>query len=114
MPPTSLELIKRFERGTWTSTNGSIIERLACAPGSAYRRCGGLRRQSDGSARKLTLISAPAGFGKTTLLSEWVHSRGAATAPLHVAWVSLDKGDNDLTWFWAYFIAAVQTIPSLS
>ena len=54
---------------------------------------------------KLTLLSAPAGFGKTTLLSEWVADCGYA-----VAWVSLDKGDNDPTRFLAYLIAALQTI----
>jgi LuxR family transcriptional regulator, maltose regulon positive regulatory protein len=61
------------------------------------------------SERKLTLISAPAGFGKTTLLSEWVHRRGAVTAPLRVAWVSLDEGDNDPVHFWSYIFAALQT-----
>ncbi|MCP4543019.1 MAG: LuxR family transcriptional regulator [Chloroflexi bacterium] len=64
--------------------------------------------------RKLTLISAPAGFGKTTLLSEWIHCRGESTssppAPLQVAWVSLDERDNDLARFLTYFIAALQTI----
>ena len=59
---------------------------------------------------QLTLISAPAGFGKTTLLSEWVHSCGWP-----VAWVSLDEGDNDLARYLAYFVAALQTIgPVLS
>lgn len=58
-----------------------------------------------GLERKLTLISAPAGFGKTTLLSEW-----ATTSGRPVAWVSLDKSDNDPTQFWAYFITALQTI----
>ena len=58
-----------------------------------------------GFARKLTLISAPAGFGKTTLLSEW-----AAGCDRPVAWVSLDKSDNDPTRFWAYFVAATQTV----
>jgi LuxR family maltose regulon positive regulatory protein len=57
--------------------------------------------------RKLTLISAPAGFGKTTLLSEWAHSLRAAGTP--VAWISLDSGDNDLMRFLAYLIAALQT-----
>jgi LuxR family maltose regulon positive regulatory protein len=54
---------------------------------------------------KLTLILAPAGFGKTTLLSEW-----AAVCGIPVAWVSLDSGDNDLARFWAYTVAALQTI----
>jgi LuxR family maltose regulon positive regulatory protein len=54
---------------------------------------------------KLSIISAPAGFGKTTMLSEWVHGSNSA-----VAWVSLDKGDNDLTRFLAYFITALQTL----
>jgi len=74
------------------------------------------------SGRKLTLISAPAGFGKTTLVSEWIHGRGARTgavtaplpaplpAPLRVAWLSLDEGENDLARFLTYFIAALQTI----
>jgi LuxR family maltose regulon positive regulatory protein len=57
--------------------------------------------------RKLTLISAPAGFGKTSLLSEWAHSLRAAGTP--VAWISLDSGDNDLMRFAAYLIAALQT-----
>lgn len=55
--------------------------------------------------RKLTLISAPAGFGKTTLVSEWIACCGCP-----VAWLSLDDGDNDLKRFLVYFIAALQTI----
>jgi len=59
--------------------------------------------------RKLTLISAPAGFGKTTLICEWIVS---CRCP--VAWLSLDEGDNELTRFLTYFIAALQTIvPSI-
>jgi len=57
------------------------------------------------ASRRLTLISAPAGFGKTTLVSEWIAGCG-----LPVAWLSLDEGDNDLTGFLTYFIAALQTI----
>ena len=52
----------------------------------------------------LTLVSAPAGFGKTTLLSDWL---GRSKRP--VAWVSLDAGDNDPTRFWSYVIAALHT-----
>jgi len=57
------------------------------------------------SNHKLTLISAPAGFGKTTLISDW----GAATR-IPIAWVSIDGGDNDLTQFLGYCIAALRTI----
>jgi LuxR family maltose regulon positive regulatory protein len=55
--------------------------------------------------RKLILVSAPAGFGKTTLLSAWCRR---AARP--VAWVSLDEGDNDPARFWSYVIAALQTV----
>jgi LuxR family transcriptional regulator, maltose regulon positive regulatory protein len=57
------------------------------------------------SGRKLTLISAPAGSGKTTLVSEWIASCGRS-----VAWLSLDEGDNDPACFLTYLVAALQTI----
>jgi LuxR family maltose regulon positive regulatory protein len=61
----------------------------------------------DASAdRRLTLISAPAGFGKTTLLSEWVWSHEPR---LRVAWLSLDEGDNDPVRFLSYLIAALRS-----
>jgi LuxR family maltose regulon positive regulatory protein len=75
-----------------------------------------IEKLNDGPrlGRKLSLISAPAGFGKTTLVSEWVHRRGAVTAPLptplRVAWLSLDEGDNDPTRFLSYSIAALRTL----
>ena len=62
------------------------------------------------SGRKLTLISAPAGFGKTTLVSEWVQGMGGATPPIAIAWLSVDESDNDLTRFLTYLIGALQTI----
>jgi LuxR family maltose regulon positive regulatory protein len=64
-----------------------------------------IERLNAGMTRKLTLISTPAGFGKTTLLSEWAGSCGQP-----VAWVSLDEGDNDPARFWTYLVAALQTI----
>ncbi len=57
------------------------------------------------SSCKLTLISAPAGFGKTTLVSEWVASCGQP-----VAWLSLDERDNDPARFISYLVKALQTI----
>ncbi|MGD8997519.1 MAG: LuxR C-terminal-related transcriptional regulator [Anaerolineae bacterium] len=60
----------------------------------------GLRR-----GRRLTLISAPAGYGKTTLLSEW-----AADTDQKVAWLSLDEDDNDPVRYWTYVIAALQRV----
>ncbi len=57
------------------------------------------------SRRKLTLISAPAGFSKTTLVSEWIVDSRRPTA-----WLSLDDRDNDPSCFLTYLVAALQTI----
>jgi ATP/maltotriose-dependent transcriptional regulator MalT len=62
-----------------------------------------VERLNAGLDRKLTLIAAPAGFGKTTLLSEWIPQ-----SPRCVIWLSLDEGDNDPTLFWAYIISSLQ------
>src|SRR5438477_11418746 len=64
-----------------------------------------LERLNEGVHRKLTLIAAPAGFGKTTLVSAWV-----AGLDQQVAWLSLDEGDNDPARFLAYLVADLQTI----
>ena len=70
-------------------------------------------RLDRGAASKLMLVSAPAGFGKTTLLSEWLAAGSAAPADERlVAWLSLDRGDNDPVSFWAYVIAALRTVAS--
>src|SRR5918997_1316524 len=58
------------------------------------------------AGRKLTLISAPAGFGKTTLLVEWLRERAGSEG--YVAWVSLDEGDNDPVRFLSYLVAALR------
>src|ERR1700680_2924189 len=68
-------------------------------------RPGLLERLNEGLHRNLILISAPAGFGKTTLVSEWVLGRERPTA-----WLSLDEGENDPTRFLTYLVAALQTI----
>ena len=64
------------------------------------------------AACRLVLVSAPAGFGKTTLLSEWIYSVETAeqAMPTLFAWLSLDKGDNDPARFWAYAVAALREV----
>ncbi|MFT5194263.1 MAG: LuxR family maltose regulon positive regulatory protein, partial [Candidatus Promineifilaceae bacterium] len=64
-----------------------------------------IERLNQGLERKLTLVSAPAGFGKTMLISEWI-----ADLDKPVAWLSLDDGDKDLVRFLTYFVAALQTM----
>ena len=60
---------------------------------------------ATGCQAKLMLVAAPAGFGKTALLSEWSYCRPGQSAP--VAWVSLDATDNDPCRFWAYALGAL-------
>jgi LuxR family maltose regulon positive regulatory protein len=64
-----------------------------------------IEQLNGGLHRKLSLISAPAGFGKTTLLSDW-----ACQIDLPVAWLSLDAGDNEFKRFLIYLVTALQTI----
>src|SRR5438094_10550654 len=64
-----------------------------------------IARLNEGLHRKLILISAPAGFGKTTLVSEWL-----AGCERPAAWLSLDEGDSDPARFLTYVVAALQTI----
>jgi LuxR family maltose regulon positive regulatory protein len=75
------------------------------APSRLVERPDLVARLNDGLTRRLVLISAPAGFGKTTLLSKWIAQCG-----IPVAWVSLDDGDSDVVRFLAYLVAALQKI----
>jgi LuxR family maltose regulon positive regulatory protein len=96
---------------------------------NAVLRAALIARLNAGLHRRLTLISAPAGFGKTSLVSQWLTERmkdeggrmnpGSAFAgqsssfiphPSSFAWLSLDEGDNDPARFLRYLIAALQTI----
>ncbi len=73
-----------------------------------------LARLDQGMSHPLTLVSAPAGFGKTTLLSEWISdapTSARSDRPVF-CWVSLDEADNDPARFWAYWIAALQGLKS--
>ena len=65
-----------------------------------------LERVRRGTDSKLTLVSAPAGFGKTTLLADWLHETDDADRS--VAWLSLDASDNEPASFWTYVVSALQ------
>jgi len=62
---------------------------------------------SAGRNRKLTLLSAPAGWGKTTVLAQWALAAGEDQ---RFGWLSLDPSDNDPVWFWMYVVAALQEV----
>ena len=61
------------------------------------------------AGHRLTLVSAPAGFGKTTLLGDWLGGLDQGREPTRVGWLSLDEGDNDLTRFVAHLVAALRS-----
>src|SRR5580765_3651119 len=64
-----------------------------------------LEQLNLGLTQPFILVSAPAGFGKTTLICNWLQSN-----PLPAAWLSLDDSDSDLVVFCNYLIAAIQTV----
>jgi LuxR family maltose regulon positive regulatory protein len=81
-------------------------------------RPGLIKRLNNGLDRKLTLISAPAGFGKTTLVSEWVDTLALDAVAenqteFRVSWLSLDEGDNDPVRFLTYVIAALNRVEGI-
>lgn len=69
-----------------------------------------LKVLDDGMEGALTLVIAPAGFGKTTLVSSWMQNLSERISPIPSAWLSLNEGDSDLDTFLRYFIAAVRKI----
>jgi LuxR family maltose regulon positive regulatory protein len=97
-------------------TSPVLITKLYIPPTRAelVQRPGLIERLNDGLDRKLTLISAPAGFGKTTLVSHWVENlrdnKEKDEQAIKVAWLSLDGDDNDPVRFLTYFITALNQI----
>jgi LuxR family maltose regulon positive regulatory protein len=72
-----------------------------------------LEQCAAGLARKLLLVSAPAGFGKTTLLTAWIHHE-RQRSQVRFGWLSLDRADSTPARFWTYFIRALQiAVPQL-
>src|SRR3954452_8453581 len=76
---------------------------VASSPVISRPRLTGLLDESF--KHSLTLVSAPAGFGKTTLLMAWIQSQPASTRRL--CWVSLDEEDNEPQLFWTYVLTAL-------
>jgi len=74
-------------------------------PSSLVHRGDLLRQLDSGLTRKLTLVTAPTGYGKTTLLRQWIADR-----KICAAWLTLDDGDNDPVRFWTYVITALRAI----
>ncbi len=73
------------------------------SPRSRLTRCDRiLQTLQQGATGRLILVSAPAGFGKTTALGEWVQQTQQP-----VGWLTLDERDNDPTRFWSYVVAAL-------
>jgi len=66
---------------------------------------GGNHARNAGASRPLTLVCAPAGFGKSLLVVDWASETGRS-----LAWVSLDEQDSDLRTFVRYFVAAVRSV----
>jgi len=90
-----------------------LVTKLFVPPTRAefVHRSGLIERLNNGLNRRLTLLSAPAGFGKTTLVSHWVEhiksNNKIDGQPIKVVWLSLDQDDNDPVRFLTYFIAAL-------
>lgn len=81
-------------------------------PSSLVARSHLLERLDAVLEHKLTLLVAPAGYGKTTIVNQWIHERPANAGSRSVAWVSLDRHDNDVFRFWRTIITACQAFPS--
>jgi LuxR family transcriptional regulator, maltose regulon positive regulatory protein len=95
---------------TMTRTDSVLVATKLTPPApraGLIPRAGLVTLLEAGLEAKLCLVDAPAGFGKTTLLTQW---RADADAGGRVAWVSLDEGDNDPTRFWEYVVEAFQTV----
>lgn len=67
-----------------------------------------IEQLNQGLTGKLTLVAAPAGYGKSTIVTQWLNQLQGHTASSHTAWLSLDESDNDLILFLHYFVAAIQ------
>ena len=113
--PERRHVQRRRHTRMWSATVRIVACPARCSrPSSSSRAprrrgpaCAPDRALDHGAESKLTLISAPAGFGKSTLLADWLASGGEPGRS--VAWLSLDSGDDDPMSFWTYVITGLQT-----
>ena len=80
-------------------------------PSDLVQRSALMARLGVDISKKLTLVCAPAGFGKTTLVTSWLRltqARAGAGAPVHVGWYALDDGDDNVHRFYRYLVCAIQ------
>ena len=103
-------MIAAWPRRFWPRSCTSPNPGRALSRARLLERLNAGLRQNEGFARKLTLISAPAGFGKTALLAEWAAGFATLDPKLRVAWLSLDERDGDPARFLAYLAAALLTV----
>jgi LuxR family maltose regulon positive regulatory protein len=102
------EEAKQVEESSIRSTSYPLLKTklyIPSPPASRVTRSHLITRLDEVEKKSLTVISAPAGFGKTSLLAEWI-----TQTSLPVAWLSLDNGDNDPYRFLSYLISALESI----
>jgi LuxR family transcriptional regulator, maltose regulon positive regulatory protein len=102
---------ERKETGAQSSHQPSLLLTKLLPPrlpSSLVERPRLLERLDAALERKLTLLVAPAGCGKTTIVNQWIHERQARGWSRPLAWVSLDRDENDLFRFWRLIITACQ------
>lgn len=103
-------------RNVWRHESPALQSRCSCpliytklavqpTPSTYIARARLVAELNKGSEYKLTLISAPTGFGKTTLLSEWANQ-----SPLSVVWLTLNNSENEPAQFWFYLIVALASL----
>ncbi len=95
-------------QGTSSHNAGPLLNTKLMAPrphGGVIERRALLMRLDEGLAKRLTLVCAPTGFGKTTLVATWI-----ANGKFPSAWLTLDETDNDPARFWTYLVSAVRTL----
>src|ERR671917_323394 len=100
----------RERRGHGASVDPLLVTKLAVPStrASLVPRPRLIQRLEEGLEAQLILVSAPAGFGKSTLLGAWASELSGSGRPM--AWYSLDSGDNDPVRFWRYFVTAMDLL----